>query len=53
MDEVAVNEGVLKQRRHRVDVVFAHLGNVLEHESERLGVGALKESKAQLAVSRN
>lgn len=39
MDEVAVHEGVLEEGRHRVDVVLAHLANVLEHERERLRKG--------------
>ena len=34
--QVAVHERVLEQRRHRVDVVLAHLADVLEHEGERL-----------------
>mmetsp|Transcript_48184 Transcript_48184/g.114649 ORF Transcript_48184/g.114649 Transcript_48184/m.114649 type:complete len:308 (+) Transcript_48184:521-1444(+) len=36
MHEVAVHQCVLQQRRHRVDVVLAHLANVLEQERERL-----------------
>ena len=31
-----VHECILKQWRHRVDVILAHLANVLEHEGERL-----------------
>ena len=31
-----VHEGVLEQRRDRVDVVLAHLADVLEEERERL-----------------
>mmetsp|Transcript_9557 Transcript_9557/g.28759 ORF Transcript_9557/g.28759 Transcript_9557/m.28759 type:complete len:603 (-) Transcript_9557:2583-4391(-) len=34
--QVAVHEGVLQQRRHRVDVVLPHLPDVLEQEAQRL-----------------
>mmetsp|Transcript_11071 Transcript_11071/g.44852 ORF Transcript_11071/g.44852 Transcript_11071/m.44852 type:complete len:373 (+) Transcript_11071:170-1288(+) len=36
VDEVTVHEGVLEERRHGVDVVLAHLADVLEEEGERL-----------------
>lgn len=36
MHEIAVHESVLEQRRHRVNVVLAHLADVLEHERQRL-----------------
>mmetsp|Transcript_48257 Transcript_48257/g.149019 ORF Transcript_48257/g.149019 Transcript_48257/m.149019 type:complete len:950 (-) Transcript_48257:252-3101(-) len=34
--EVAVHERVLQDGRHRVDVVLAHLADVLEHEAQAL-----------------
>mmetsp|Transcript_146 Transcript_146/g.351 ORF Transcript_146/g.351 Transcript_146/m.351 type:complete len:636 (+) Transcript_146:233-2140(+) len=34
--EVAVHQRVLQQRRDRIDVVLAHLPDVLKHERERL-----------------
>ncbi len=34
MHQIAVHERVLEQWRHRVDIVLAHLANVLEHERE-------------------
>ncbi len=36
VDQVAVHERVLQQRRHGVDVVLAHLADVLEQERQRL-----------------
>lgn len=36
MDQITVHKRVLDERRDGVDVVLAHLANVLEHEAERL-----------------
>mmetsp|Transcript_25028 Transcript_25028/g.71298 ORF Transcript_25028/g.71298 Transcript_25028/m.71298 type:complete len:651 (-) Transcript_25028:1818-3770(-) len=36
VDQVSVHEGVLENRRHGVDVVLAHLADVLEHEAQTL-----------------
>ena len=32
MDQVSVNQCIFQQRCHRIDVIFAHLPNVLKHE---------------------